>query len=310
MLLALTWLVVGAALDEADTVMVSAGRTGFTVLGLLALTGWARARPAPQPPPGRQALPSAPLPYRWWQLTLLAVTGVSAYTVFSTVAISLAGPALPTLIMALTPAAVLLAESMLSRTLPALPTILGTCLAVAGAVVYVVPRLDGAHGSGVGLGIVFAVAAMLSMAFYGLYFAKVNRLHRGPMAPRILPIFALGAAPLVAWAAVQVAGGDTVSLKGVGLLAVLGIVIYVPVYLLQHRIIVSAGPSYAALLGLGVPVLVGIGSAMLGLAGFPVPVQIAGMTLTLAGMALVISRKRQTAPGPVPAPALSRESTP
>ncbi|MGA7204552.1 MAG: DMT family transporter, partial [Specibacter sp.] len=239
-LLAMTWLVVGATLNETDTVMVSAGRTGFTALGLLALTGWARVASQPQ-----QDSPPAPLPYRWWQLALLALTGVSAYTVFSTVAINLAGPALPTLIMALTPAAVLLAESVLSRTLPALPTMLGTTLAVLGAVVYIAPRLAGATGSGVGLGVVFAFAAMLSMAFYGLYFAKVNQHHRGPMAARILPILALGAAPLVVWALAQLAGGDTVSWKGIGLLAVLGIVIYVPVYLLQHRIILSAGPSYA-----------------------------------------------------------------
>ncbi|MGA7207161.1 MAG: hypothetical protein WBX27_21315, partial [Specibacter sp.] len=66
--------------------------------------------------------------------------------------------------------------------------------------------------------------------------------------------------------------------------------------------------SYAALLGLGVPVLVGIGSALLGLAGFPAPVQIAGMALTLLGMALVISRKPKAVPAPTPA--LSREPSP
>ncbi|MFI9560331.1 DMT family transporter [Nonomuraea endophytica] len=281
-LLASTWLVVEASLRDASTAIVSAGRTAFTVLGLLALTWWTPASASPAAPATR---------YRWWQIGLLALTGVTAYTVLSTVAISLAGPALPALTLSLTPAVVLIAESVMLRTRPSLRTIAGTVIAVAGAVLYTVPRLAGTLGDDVALGALVALAAMFSMAFYGLYFSRTNRGYQGAMAPRILPIFAVGTVPLAAWAATDVAGGERVSWTVLGMLVLLGIVIYVPVYLLQHRILLTGGPSYSALLGLAVPPLVGVSSALLQLAGAPTSMQIASMGLTLAGMALVIRSK-------------------
>ncbi|GAA2519067.1 DMT family transporter [Winogradskya humida] len=277
LLLGATWLVVGVSLRDASTAAVAAGRTGFTVLGLAALT-W---RTAPVGTPALRA-------YRWWQIVILAGTGVTAYTVFSTVAIALAGPALPSLVLCLAPAVVLVAESVLARARPPLLTVAGTAVAVAGAAAYVVPRLAGTFGRDVTLGTVCAVAAMLSIAFYGLFFARVNRGYHGAMAPRILPIFAAGSIPLIAWAVVE---GAAVSLTAVGLLAILGIVIYVPAYLLQHRILVTAGASYSALLGLGVPPLVGVGSALVHLGATPTPVQAGATVVTLAGMVLVISRQ-------------------
>lgn len=289
-LLGSTWLIVGASLREASAAIVSAGRTAFTVLGLLALTWWS-ASPTRSSTTREHPTPAVSSRYRWWQVVLLALTGVTAYTIFSTMAISLAGPALPTLVMALTPAVVLGAETLTTRTRPPARTIVGTSLAVAGAVVYVFPRLSGTLGSGVGLGTVAAIAAMLSLAFYSLYFAKVNRNYLGAMAPRILPVFAVGTIPLIIWAWVRLAGGDTLSWASIGMLAFLGIVIYVPAYLLQHRILLSAGPSYGALLGLGTPLLVGASSAALQLTAAPGPVQMGGMMLTLFGMFLVIRRK-------------------
>ncbi|WP_431030987.1 DMT family transporter [Plantibacter sp. RU18] len=291
-LLASTWLIVGASLQEASTAVVSAGRTIFTVGGLLALSWWTTHRGgvnAPDAP--APVVRRAPTPYRWWQLLLLALSGVNAYTLFSTVAIGFAGPVLPTLIMALTPAAVLIAESAMTRVVPAVPTIVGTLLAIGGALLYVLPRLDGTVGSDVLIGTLFSIAAMGSMAFYGVFFARVNRAYHGPMAPRILPIFALGSIPLVLWAAAAIGGGESVSWNVVVMLAVLGIAIYVPVYLLQHRIILTAGASYAALLGLAVPPLVGLGSALLHLAAVPIPVQLLGILATVLGMALVIRRR-------------------
>ncbi|MEV4891434.1 DMT family transporter [Nonomuraea sp. NPDC055795] len=282
LLLASTWLVVEASLRDASTGIVSAGRTAFTVLGLVALTWWSPASASPA---------SRATGYRWWQIGLLALTGVTAYTVLSTVAISLAGPALPALTLSLTPAVVLIAESVMLRTRPSPRTIAGTVIAVAGAVLYTVPRLAGSLGDDVALGALVALAAMFSMAFYGLYFSRTNRGYQGAMAPRILPIFAVGTIPLAAWAATDVAAGERVSWTVLGMLVLLGIVIYVPVYLLQHRILLTGGPSYSALLGLAVPPLVGVSSALSHLAGAPTSTQIAGMGLTLAGMALVIRSK-------------------
>ncbi|MCW3839568.1 DMT family transporter [Micromonospora yasonensis] len=292
-LLASTWLMVGASLHEAGIATVSAGRTGFAVLGLLTLTWWSTLRASSST--GKHSTHAVAPRYRWWQVALLALSGVTAYTVLSTVAINLAGPALPTLVMSLTPAVVLVAEGMLARARPPTRTIVGTALAVAGAVLYVIPQLAGALGHDVALGALFAVAAMLSMAFYGLYFARVNRTYQGAMAPQIMPVFAVGAIPLAIWASVEFAAGATVSWTVIGMLALLGTVIYVPAYLLQHRILLIGGPSYSALLGLAVPPLVGVSSAMLHLAGVPPPMQIAGMALTLLGMFLVIRRKLEPA---------------
>src|SRR5690242_18549327 len=87
LLLTATWLVVGTALHSASPAVVAAGRTAFTVAGLLVLTRF-----------------SITTNYRWWQITLLAATGVTAYTLLSTIAIALAGPALPSLVLALMPA--------------------------------------------------------------------------------------------------------------------------------------------------------------------------------------------------------------
>ncbi len=303
-LLTATWLVVGTSLLEASAAVVSAGRVAFTVAGLAALTAGLSARassPSASPAAPGSAAPDsvgAVRPYRTREVVLLAATGVTAYTVFSTVAIALAGPVLPTLVLALTPAAVLAGEAALARAVPPARTIAGTALAVAGAVAYVLPRLGGTLGGDVALGAGCALAAMLSMAFYGVFFARLNRGHRGPMAPRILPVFAVGSVPLLAWAAVAVAGGEWIGGATVGLLALLGIGIYVPVYLLQHRIIVVAGASYAALLGLATPPLVGISSALLGLAAVPGPVQVAGVALTVAGMAVVLARGTGGPPGP------------
>jgi drug/metabolite transporter (DMT)-like permease len=280
-LLASTWLLVGTSLTSADTATVSAGRTVFTVLGLAALThlpGLQREKPPRHPRPTTV------------QVTLLGLTGVTAYTVFSTAAIALAGPALPSLLISLTPAVVLVADSLLRRSAPSRRALLGTGIAVVGAIAYVLPRLAPATpGNSMLLGAAAALAAMLSMAFYGLYFAAVNRDYHGPMAPRILPIFTAGAIPLAVWAAADSAG-TRLSWSTVALLAVLGTVVYVPAYLLQHTIIITAGPAYAALLGLAVAPLVGVSSAALGLAGPLTVPQLAATAVTILGMALVIAR--------------------
>lgn len=298
------------SLAGADTAVVSAGRSGFTVLGLLALTTWSSgsARVAGRTrigagvgtgngtntgtgtdtDTGTGTGSGSALPLRARQLVVLAGSGVTLYTVCSTVAIALAGPVLPALVIAMTPAVVLLAESLMNRVIPPVVTLLGTGVAIVGALLFVVPRLGGTSGPDVVLGTLFAVLAMAATAFYGIAFARMNRAYRGPMASRILPVFALGAVPLVLWAVVSVWSGAAVTWSTVGLLAVLGIVIYVPVYLLQHRILLTAGASYTALLGLGVPPLVGLVSAVTGLATVPVPLQVVGIAGTVLGMAIVI----------------------
>ncbi|MGH3691204.1 MAG: DMT family transporter [Microbacterium sp.] len=284
-LLAATWVIAGFALQGAGVGVVSAGRTLFAALGLLAVVALTRS----------STTRSAPR-YTAGQLAVLAVTGVAGYTMLSTLAIALAGPTIPSLILALSPVVVLLLESALSRARVHPLVLAATLVAVIGAVLYVAPRFGSGSGAGVAGGTLAAVGAMLSVSVYGLFFAHVNRGRSGPIAPRILPVFALGSVPLLVWAVVEVSLGGIIEPFSIALLALLGLGIYVPAYLVQHRIILEAGPSYAALLGLAVPPLVGVASAALGLGALPAPVQIIGIALTLVGMLVVIRMKLRRSP--------------
>ncbi|SIO07787.1 DMT family transporter [Agromyces cerinus] len=289
LLLASTWVVVGIALVGAEAGVVSAGRTVFAAFGLLLLLLTSQNRRSTQTD-DRGAV-GRPGRYTAWQLVVLAGTGVAGYTMLSTVAIDLAGPTLPSLVLSLSPAVVLMLEARLARARVNMPTLVATGAAIAGTVLFVVPRLSGTAGSDTLLGVLAAIAAMLSMAVYGLYFAQVNLHHVGALTPRILPIFALGSIPLVLWAGIEVSNGRNVDLSSVVILALLGIVIYVPAYLVQHRILLSAGPAYAAVLGLAVPPLVGVASAVLGIADAPGVVQTVGIALTSVAMVFVIRLK-------------------
>lgn len=279
-LLAATWVIAGIALQGAGVGVVSAGRTAFAAFGLLAVMSLARSS-SPR---------SAPR-YTGWQVVILAVTGVAGYTMLSTLAIALAGPTIPSLVLALSPVVVLLLESALARTRVHPLVLAATLSAITGAALYVDPWVDGEAGASVVGGVLAALGAMLSVSVYGLLFAHVNRDHSGPVTPRILPVFALGSVPLLGWAVIEVSFGGSIAPVSIAVLALLGLGIYVPAYLVQHRIILAAGPSYAALLGLAVPPLVGIASAFLGLAALPGAVQVFGIALTLVGMAVVIRMK-------------------
>ena len=289
-LLASTWVIVGIALIDAGAGVVSAGRTMFAAFGMLLLMLMSRSRPPTRPDDARAV--RVPGRYTARQLVVLAGTGVAGYTMLSTVAIDLAGPTLPSLVLSLSPAVVLILEAVLARVRVSIPPLVATSVAIAGAAFYVVPRFDGTNGSDTFWGVLAAIGAMLSMAAYSLYFAHVNRHHEGPMTPRILPIFALGSVPLVLWGAFEVASGqEEVDLSHIAILAFLGIVVYVPAYLVQHRIVLSAGPTYASLLGLGTPPLVGVASAMLGTSEAPGLIQTIGIALTMLGMVFVIRHK-------------------
>ncbi|MBM7832091.1 drug/metabolite transporter (DMT)-like permease [Agromyces cerinus] len=282
-------MIVGIALVGAEAGVVSAGRTVFAAFGLLLLLLMSRNRTSAHP--DDQGAVARPGRYTAWQLVVLAGTGVAGYTMLSTVAINLAGPTLPSLVLSLSPAVVLILETRLARARASVPTLVATGAAIAGAALFVVPRLGGTAGSDTVLGVLAAIAAMFSMVIYSLSFAHVNRHHEGPLTPRILPIFALGSIPLVLWAGLEVSTGRNVDLSSIVILALLGIVIYVPAYLVQHRILLSAGPAYAAVLGLAVPPLVGIASAVLGIADPPGIIQTVGIALTSTAMVFVIRLK-------------------
>ncbi|MFF2493995.1 DMT family transporter [Agromyces sp. NPDC058064] len=285
-LLSSTWVIVGTALDGAGAGAVSAGRTVFSSFGLLALVLMSRKRQTT--PSASRGVPDRPRRYTAWQLLVLAGTGVAGYTMLSTVAINLAGPMLPSLVLSLSPALVLVLEAATTRIRLNVRTLIATCGAVGGAVLYIVPRFNGAADANLAVGVLAACGAILSMAVYSIYFAHVHRHFEGALAPRILPIFALGSIPLMVWAWLDVAAGQKVEPSSIAMLAFLGVAVYVPAYLLQHRLLINAGAAFTSLLGLAVPPLVGVASAALGTAAAPGGLQIAGIGITLAGMVLVI----------------------
>lgn len=234
------------------------------------------------------------------QVIGLALSGVSAYTLCSTAAIHFAGPAMPALVMAAAPLAVVALEAVVRRAPPGRWTAAGSVLAVLGAVLYLWPRPDAEVGVAPALGIAFAVAAMLSMAGYSVWFAHSNAGYSGSTARRILPVFAVGAIPLALWGGAELAMGATVTPLALLSLALLGVVVYVPVYTLQHRILIRAGAAYASLLGLAVPPVVGVGAAVSGLAPWPDAQQWLAGAATLAALGGVLghrARSRSAAAG-------------
>ncbi|MBK0331770.1 hypothetical protein I8D64_10170 [Brachybacterium sp. MASK1Z-5] len=298
-LLASTWILVAIALQDAPVPLVSAGRSVFVVMGLGVLASLASRRgrtggeqdPAVSSMDAAPAVPTAPavpaMPAR--TTVLLALTGVTGYTVASTAAIALAGPDMPALILTLGPAVVMAMEAASGSTRAHRREVVATLAAVAATALYVAARPGGGAGGGHPFaGAVCALAAMLLISWYGVAFARANRGFSGSMARRILPIHAIGVIPLMLWAAAAMLGGDRLTLRALLVLVLLGIVVYVPVYLLQHRIIVRAGATFNALLGLVVPILVGVVSTLLGMTAPPGSLQWCAGLAALAAMGVVV----------------------
>jgi len=284
LLLASTWVLVALTLTGTSVAVASAGRTVFTVGGLALLSAFVTRRKDA----GAGGTVSPRIPRR--TTVILALTGVSAYTIFSTAAIHFAGADVAALIMVGTPLTVMAVEAVLDRRSPGAWFLVIALVAVAGAALYVIQKPPGEQGESLGLGIAAGVAGMASMAWYGIHFSRANAGYAGPMAPRILPVFGLGCLPLVVWAVAGFLAGGTITPGALLALVVLGVVVYVPAYLLQHRILVAVGATYSALLGLAVPPVVGVAAALAGLGPWPSPGQWAATALTLSAVVLVVLR--------------------
>lgn len=294
-LLSLTWLAVRVALDGASVGLVSAGRVAFTVLALWLLT---RCGPSvPTTPRDRRS--SSPVGRR--DAIVLSVAGVSGYTALSTVAVALGGTVLPSLIVSTGPLWVLLLQWLTGAASPAPAAAVGTAAAVLGTAGFILAGAGGTTPVSIGC-VVCAVAAVVLMSLYMVRFSRLTRGYHGPMAPVITPIYAWGLVPLGVWAVWDVMRGERLSMTAFLVLAGLGLAVYLPVYLIQHHLLAHIGAHTVSLLGLAVTPLVGVETALLALGPWPTAVQWLLITVTVAGMALVISSQHRAAAGRSDAP--------
>lgn len=280
LLLGLTWVVSDLAVQRESAGIVAAGRSFFSCVGILLLA--ARSRGSARR--SVQALRARP-----WSLLLSGLLGVAVYAFASLQAIALLGVSIPNLLLT-TPLLSLVVGMLWFRARGNAAAIVGTLIATAGAAAYVVVSFRTVDGISVldgVVGVALAVVAALSMALYGQHYARLSA-GRNPLD--LLPgIFGFGTMLLLILLAATGRLADILSVDPVTwlLLAVLGIGIYVPVYVLQHQLIHQRGAVYAATVSLAVPFVVRALEVVAG-GAWPSLAEGAAMLVCVVGVGLVL----------------------
>ena len=280
-LLASTWIVSGLAVDQAGPDVVAAGRSFFSCLGLCLLA--LRGR-------GALGRAVAMVRRRPMALSLAGVLGVSIYALASLRAIALVGISLPNLLLATTPCVSLLFGVLVFGKHAPRPAVVGVVLATVGAAAYVLGTfgLSAAGPGTVWLGVGAGLVAVVAISVYGQYYGRISQGH-DPLD--LLPgIFLIGTLVVLAVLAVTGRLGAVLDLSWstIFLLVVLGVIIYVPLYVIQHQLIHDRGAVYMASLSLVVPFLVRVAEMITGRAGVPGPAELLGLLVCVAGVALVV----------------------
>jgi drug/metabolite transporter (DMT)-like permease len=281
-LLALTWLVSDLAVSRADPAVVAAGRSAFSALGLclLAFRGKGALRRSVDQVRRRPVA-----------LGLSGLLGVSIYALGSLTAISLVGVTVPNLLLATTPCLSLLIGVLFFRKRTSWPAVVGVIAGSAGAVLFVVASFalrPDLSGSTLLAGVVASGVAVIAIAAYGQHYARLSKGH-DPLD--LLPgIFGLGTLVVIIFLVITGQLGGLAALTWVdwGILALLGVGIYVPVYVLQHQLIHLRGAVFKASISLVVPFLVRFAETVFRGAPLPTPFELGAMLVCVAGVALVI----------------------
>lgn len=280
-LLAATWILSGALVEHNDAQTVAAGRSLFSCLGLLLIA--LRSRGALKR--SVQLMVRRPVP-----LLISGLLGVAVYALFSVFAISTVGTSATNLVIAMAPGLSLVFGVLLFKQHPGWLAVLAVVSAVIGAAIYVLGSFQGpaADGSARVAGLVAAVIAVCSIAFYGQHYARIARGY--PPSDLLLGIFLFGTVLLFLLMAV------TGSLSGFLRVApldwlwflILGVVVYVPVYLIQHRLIHEKGAVFTATVSLAVPFLVRAADVVWFGKPWPNLAETLGLLLCVAGIAVVV----------------------
>lgn len=281
LLLALTWVVSDLAVRRAGPDVTAAGRSFFSCVGLCLLT----ARGQGSAWRSLEMIKNHP-----WTLIISGALGVAVYALFSLQAIALVGVSVPNLLLATTPCLSMIIGVLWFDQVGSRPAFVGIALATAGAALYVLAGFtvtDDLSTRALLLGVGSALVAVTAIAAYGQHYARISRGH-DPLD--LLPgIFGSGTVLLLVLLAVTGRLDALWSISGstLALLVVLGVVIYVPVYVLQHQLIAQRGAVYMASISLVVPFVVRAAEMVLGGPG-PGIVELAGMLACLAGVYFVV----------------------
>ncbi|WP_285726195.1 DMT family transporter [Psychromicrobium xiongbiense] len=285
LLFAGTWIFSGLLIDHHSPQVVATGRTLFTCLGLLLIAGRSR---------GALRRSVQEVVRRPWALLISGLLGVAIYAWFSLAAMSLVGTSVTNLVITLSPAFTLVFGVLFFRERSSWFAAAAVLLAVLGAAVYVLGSFGdpvpggAAGGAGYLWGVAAAVVAVSSIALYGQHYARISRGHRP--TDLLLGIFGFGAIVLLILTAATGSLGEYLTLSALDWLwfFVLGVVIYVPVYIIQHRLIHDRGAVFTATLGLATPFVIRISEVLLGWKTWPNAIELIGMLACLAGVAAVI----------------------
>ncbi|WP_067782602.1 DMT family transporter [Actinomyces vulturis] len=257
-----TWILLNVAVKDASVGLTVFGRLIFTALGLYLLTVVEKRRHhhrKQQSPIGHESQ------FRLSQrnVLLLSLTGVVGYTIFVTIAVSLTGAVIPSLIGSTGPLIVLLVESHLHRRRVPPRVLIGTIITVVCTIGFIASRHENV-GHALNLwGILFSILSLLSMTAYVVHFSMATSGWKVPMASVILPIYAWSLLPTGVWALCDVIRGERLTFSTLAVLFALGFAIYVPVYLLQHGLLAKIGAFPVSVVGLSITPLVGLSGIIL-----------------------------------------------
>lgn len=282
LLLVMTWVVSDLAVHRVGPDLTAAGRSFFSTLGMCLLV--ARGKGA-----ARRSV--AMIRDHPGAMIISGLLGVALYALSSLQSIALVGISIPNLLLATTPCVSLIIGVAWFGKTGSRAAFAGVVVATIGAVIYVLSSFTLGRDvstrvllAGVGAGIV----AVLAIAVYGQYYARISAGH-DPLD--LLPgIFGAGTIAVLIFLAVtgRLSAVTSVDLPGWGLLILLGVVIYVPVYVLQHQLIHTRGAVFMAAISLGTPFLVRA-AEILFLDGSGVDVgSVVGMVICVVGVYLVV----------------------